>query len=305
MTRYKFLAVLVSFFPILIGCGNHYRNQRIESIESLGYVPMIPQKMLKSEPATLALGPLAPIAPKIEQPEGPKVQVEVRFITCSPKLIAKHFGLKPRMTSTTISQKQSDGAIEQLSIRSGLRVLNVPRLTLLSGQPAKVSTVREEAFISDVTYEPYVNGEGGQFKPVTDWISNGISLEIAGHAEGNSFIVSQLVARSIRLMDFRTCSAEVVENGLLKSIYWHEAIFAEGISPIENPCEIRIQPDEVLVLPIKYKMHQTIGNARAYANNGRVQELTSPRTRQLAYMPELGQQLVMLVKANVILPITE
>ncbi|HUU22945.1 MAG TPA: hypothetical protein VM389_10465 [Phycisphaerae bacterium] len=290
--------VIVLLAALWVGCTADGEPQ-YPAIQSLRRIPANPQEKVETalqagdadgeEPGT------QPFVPSLAQLAAPKVQVRARFVSAESELIAQAFAADLGASGTTIARSRIEAAQERLAAETETCQLTAPRLTMYSDQRTRLSMETRRAFVHDVVCKPVDGGDRNSVDvdPVLDSVAEGVVLEVSGRADGEAVVLTHIAAKSIHVQGFRNCRLKVTDGDRRRTLLWQEAIFVEGTAPVDNPCAIRLGPDEVLVLPLVSMVRQTTGNARLLTGSANVQESLrlSPR-----HWP--GLQTILLIEAR-------
>lgn len=265
-------------------------------VESFGHAIVAPQPLLEAElprePAGLKTG--------LEgQEKGPIVHVQSQFLHGPAREAQRRLGLGPDEFVKIISAEEAEDAVVALRTHTCTRILAAPRLSLYSGRAAFISTGAEQAFVHDVIAEAGPNGE--TFKLAVDRIGSGVSLTVSAKADGDAVVLTRLEAKALEILCFRTCEAKVAEAGRLRNISWGEAIYLEGAGPVDNPCSIRLEPGQRLLVRMRCAIRQTAANARLLARGPVVESLSDPGVHASGpNAPAPGEmETLLLIKAGV------
>jgi hypothetical protein len=269
------LLIACAHAAALAGCAER------AGVEWLGYAETVPQPALRP-PGPERLEAFAPATRPAQG--GPTVNIEARFITAPHDLVARLFSLKADERLRITSSAQVADAIAALQSSPHARMLVAPRLMLFSGQKAFVMVETQSAFVSDLRAR---RGDSGpSFEPVIDAVPEGTRLTVSAQVEGDVPVLTHIEAVTTRVMSLRSCTGRCPPTGKGAELNWQEAILAEAVTPVMEPCSIRLQADQRLLLRMPQRARQTVGNARLYAR-GPVVERTLPRVSSMAVRPHL------------------
>jgi hypothetical protein len=256
------LLMVCAYAAAVVGCAERPRA------EWLGYAETVAQPTLR--------------APGSDRPEafapasrpglgGPMVNIKARFISAPPDLIA---GLMPPKNDARMrisSAAEVADAIAALQSSPRARVLAAPRLAVFSGQTALVTVETQSAFLRDLRA---TRGEAGpSFEPVIDAIPEGVRLTVSAMVEGDTCVLTQVEAVATRRLGLRECAARSARTDSAGELKWHEAIFAKAATSVGNPCSIRLEKEQCLLLRMPQAACQTVGNARLYARGPVVERM--------------------------------
>ncbi len=246
----------------LLGCTEPPR------VGWLGYAETVPQQALRPEES----GTLVPPALTTRPAAGEAViNVEVRFVSGPADLVVRHFALEGGEAARVIPPAQVAEAIAALRGSPHTRVLNAPRLALFSGQKGFATVQTQSAFVCDLRVRR--GGSAPSFEPVLDAIPDGMRLTVSGRADGDAVVLTHVEGVQWRPLGLRECTARSARADQAGELNWQEAIVAEAATSVTNPCSIRLQKDQRLLLRMPQRAFQTVGNARLYARGSVVERI--------------------------------
>lgn len=285
--------LLIALFAAAVFAGCQVSEEG--PAESVAGIPLLPQELLTGPDETTKAAD-----PPEAQRTGPLLRIRARFISFPAALAGEILPVKADVPLAVVPLSRGLEILKQSREHPDVRMLTAPRLTLYSGQRAYVSVAGSEVFVHDVVYKG--DGDaGGTFEDVIDQVPTGFVLDVGARADGDSVVLTHLAPRTVQLLGFRECKARVTEAGRAREIRWQEAILLNGTCPVENPCEIRLGPDRVLVVMFNYKVSQTAANARLYASGGRVREKLLSSAGG-GFAADASRRMVVMVYARVLPP---
>ena len=259
-----------------------------------GYAEMTPQELLS--PGNDFWFPGA-AGPTEAQRAAPRLRLRATLLGAPPKDLAQR-GSAVQGPVTIIAPEQA----EMLRMDYGTcgRLTSLP-LIIFSGERMSITSIVDEKFIHDVVYKEGPAGVGGRFEKVTDRVPMNFMV-VGAKADGDDAVISHLEAGTTTLLGLRMCEGKAPLGDKLVNIAWQEAILAEGVSQVKNPCEIRLWPGAVAVVRLKYRVRQTAGNARLY-----VREWTSRKEgpTDLGRKAFAEREMLLLIEAEVLPPLNE
>ena len=261
-----------------------------------GYAEMTPQELLSPEHDLWFPGGAGPTE---AQRAAPRVGLRATFLSAPPKDLAKRTpAIRGPVTILTAEQAE----LLRIDYHPGCGRFTQPRLTIFSGQRGSLVIANEEAFVRDVVYKEGPAGDDGRFENIIDRPSTGVFLDVGAKVDGDDVVINHLVAGTTTLLGLRMCEGKAPLGDKLVNIAWQEAILAEGVSQVKNPCEIRLWPGAVAVVRLKYRVRQTAGNARLY-----VREWTSRKEgpTDLGRKAFAEREALVLIEAEVLPPLNE
>ncbi len=265
-----------------------------------GYAPTTPQPTLAPQRLEQRVELLRPPAPTTRPaPDSPMVNIEARFISATPNLIARRFGLTGEELMRASPAKDVDDAIAALRASPYTRTLTMPRMTLWPGQEVSFMMERHSAFVRDLRAE---RGEQGlAFEPVIDALPEGTRLTVSARIDDAAAVVTHVEGMVARTLGLRECTARSARTDRAGELSWQEGILAEAATSVADPCSIRLEKGQCLILRMPQRVRRTVGNARLYAR-GPVREKALTRQPPPGKLAAAELETIAIIKASPIRP---
>ena len=261
-----------------------------------GYAPTTPQPALAPQ-GFASFGPPAPTTRPAA--DSPVVNIEARFISATSNLIGRRFGLAGDELMRVTPVKDVDDAIAALQASPYTRTLTAPRMTLFSGQKASVTIETQLAFIRDLRPQP--SERGLAFEPVIDALPEGTRLTVSARIDGGAVVLTRIEGVDIRPLGLRECTARSARTDRAGEMNWQEAILVEAATSVADPCSIRLEKGQCLILRMPQRVRRTVGNARLYAR-GPVCEKALTRQPPPGEPAPAELETIAIIKASPIRP---
>jgi len=293
------LAWVLAAAAALAGCGTGaIRGKR--SGDALRLAPLL-------APSEQVLGLVPPSfePPPAEAEQDPtQIMVEAYFIEGEPARL-KELGLSLRGQMVTLSVDEAAGILRQIfptrrqprgrwdfppgtplgrrlwesgyrcgagpDPRAGLAI--GPRMTFFTGQRAVLPVCTSHPYVLEYQLAPETPA-GGKRDLISciAHLNLGYLLDLQASAEGEAVVFTRIAPATARLLGMRDCSARVRIGSREERVVWQEPVVLMGRADVPTPCRVRLEPDQVLAVSLRYTAEGGSGSTRALAVGGKVRE---------------------------------
>jgi len=134
----------------------------------------------------------------------------------------------------------------------------------------------------------------GQEKPLDSLllsVSDGTVLKLRVEVDGGAFVVTRIEPKVVAYLGSRSVTARAEVNGKEREIFWQEPAVLEGVGQVSSPCQIRLNPGESILLPLRHTLRLGKAASRSLAQPGTIREQFDAGTRDLRHPDPRGYPL--------------